>query len=72
MQNLVAVGVADPGEQIRVGQRALDRVIAGKQPRTKLIEVRFQRLQATPVEVCQRVLAADQVDRGALLLRRLS
>src|SRR6266849_5017276 len=72
MQDLVAIGVAYARKQIWIGQGALDSVVAGQQPRSELIQGSVQRLQPAAVILGECGLAAQQVNRGALLLRRLS
>ena len=71
VQDLVAVGVADAREQVGIGQRALDGVVADEQPRAELVEVGVERLEAAAIEFGQRGRAAQQVHRGPLLRRRL-
>ena len=69
MQDLVAIGVADAREQVGIGQGAFHGVVADEQSRTELIEGGVERFQTTSIEFGQRVLAAQEVNRGPLLRR---
>src|SRR6185503_14705554 len=67
VQDFVRVRVADTAEEMRVGQRALERVALARQRLVKLLRRRLERLDAARVERAKRVLAANQLHRGAFL-----
>ena len=67
MQDFVRIGVADAGEQPRAGQRALERVVLGREARSELRRCAGQRLEATGVECRERCLALDNMQRRAAL-----
>ncbi len=71
MQDLVGVGVADAAEQVRVGQRALQRVVLELQAGGEGLERRVQHLEAAGVVPREARLALDQVQRGTALGTRL-
>src|SRR5262245_23255695 len=56
---------------MRVGQRALERVILPRQPRAKVVRGRLERLQSSWIKRQQAVLTAHELNRGALLRARL-
>ena len=65
VQDLVGVGVPNPREQARVGQRALQGVVLAAQRDSKGHEVRLQHLDASTVVLTQRVFALGDVQRCA-------
>ncbi len=67
MQDLVGVGVADSREQSRRGQGAFQRVVLGAQAGREVGQATLQDLDASRVVLRQRVVAAHDVQRGALL-----
>ena len=58
MEDLVRVGVADAAEQVRVGQRALERVVLAPQRRGERRRVRVEHFEAAGIVRGQRVPAA--------------
>ncbi len=72
MEDLVGVGVADAGEDARVGERALERVVLGGEHRAERLERRAHHLDSAAIVRSKRVLAFDQVERGPLLGARLA
>ena len=71
MQDLVGVGVADAGEQARVRQRALGRMVLARQRLAETGEVHSEHLDPPAVELRERRLSRDQMERGPLLRRGL-
>ena len=67
MQDLVRVSVADPAEEVRVGQGALERVRLPAQRGVERGVVGLEHLESARVEPSQPVLAAHHVQRGPLL-----
>ena len=67
MQDLVRIGVADAAEQVRVGQRALDRVVLAGERIVELLERCLERLDAAGIERGKRRLTAHHLHRRALL-----
>ena len=65
MQDLVRVCVADPAEQPRIGERALQRVILAREGGAKGCEIGGEHLEPAGVMVIEPVLASDEVKRGA-------
>src|SRR5688572_11104090 len=63
MQNLVRIRVAYAAEQMRIGQRALQRMIPLPKGRGKLFERRFQYFESTRIVLRQRVASVDDVER---------
>src|SRR5207249_4593412 len=70
-EDLVGVGVADPAEEPRVGERTLERVTLRDERRTKRREVRAVQLQPARVVRADPLLAPHEVDRSAPLRARL-
>ena len=68
MKNLVGVGVADATEDVRIGQRALQRVIALGQPGTERCQIGIQDFEPLRIERSHRFGAANDVN-GCLTLR---
>src|SRR5205807_6050550 len=56
---------------IWIGQRALERMILAAQGFLERLQARFEYLDSSAVELAERLLAAHQVERGALLGRGL-
>ena len=67
MQDLVGVGVADAGEEARIGERALEGVVLAFNRAGELRQIRFEDLDAARVHRLQRRLALHQMQRGAPL-----
>src|SRR6478672_612393 len=63
VKDLVRVGVADPAEQSRIGQRALEGVILGGQAFGKLRRRALEDLESTARELGEPALAGDEEDR---------
>ena len=70
MEDLVGVGVADAGEEARVGQRALDDVVLACQRLAEGLRARFERLDPSPIEFLQSRFPARQIQRSSLLRAR--
>src|SRR3954468_11528278 len=69
MQYLVGVRVADAAEEMRVGERALERVILAAQLRGEVAHLRAEDFHAAGIErVEPRVV--DEMNAGALLRAR--
>ncbi len=51
MEDFVRVGVADARVQTRVGERALQGVILDEQMLEETIDVRFEDLESTSIEI---------------------
>ena len=64
VQDFVGVRVADAGEEPRIGQRPLQRVVLARKARGERREVRVLDLQAAGVEARERRLADDEVQRA--------
>jgi len=71
VQDLVGVRVADAAEEARVGQRALDGVVLGDQPRGERVACRRHDVDAARVERSERFTPLDDMERCAPLLARL-
>ena len=71
VQNLVGVRVADAAEEMRIGQRALERVVLPPQRLANSSAVDVKHLEAAGIECGQRLLAPNQIQRGAPLRARL-
>ena len=67
VQDLVGVGVADPGKEPRIGERAFHGVVLREQRLAERRRVRGQHVDAAPVQRPQRRRSAQQVERGAPL-----
>jgi len=67
MQDLVGVRIADSAEDVRIGERALERVIGRAQRRRERLEGRLERLDTSRAERRQPSFACDYVERGAML-----
>ena len=70
VQDLVRIGVADAAEQMRIGERALERVALARQRLVKLLAGRLERLDTAGIERAQRRVAAYQLQRRPLLRAR--
>jgi hypothetical protein len=71
VEDLVRVGVADPREEPRVGERPLQRVVLAPERRGERLRRRSDRVEAARVVLGERCLAPDDVERRALLRPRL-
>ena len=67
MQDLVRVGVADAAEDVRIGQRALERVVLAHERRAEVLQRRAEHLDPARVVLRERLLAAHHVHRRAPL-----
>ena len=67
MQDLVGVRVADAGEEMRVGQCTLERVIVLLEPFAKSIRVDFENLYAARIHRLDCGSAVYQMKRSAPL-----
>ena len=67
VQDLVGVGVADPAEQVRVRQRAFQRVAPARQRAAEGLEVGPEDLEAAGIVRLQPLLAPNEVERRAPL-----
>ena len=67
MQNLVGIGIADAAQQVRIGQRALQRVILARQRLAELLDGRRQHFEAAGIVRRELPLrrAPDTATRGA-------
>ena len=64
-ENFVGVGVANAGEEARVGERALEGVIGGSEAGGELFESGVQDFEAAGIELVEAGFALDDVERGA-------
>ena len=71
VQDLVGIGVADPAEHPRVGQRTLEGMILAAQRPGELGGAGVEHFQAAAVEVGKAGGPGDQMQRGALVLGNL-
>ena len=67
MQDLVGICIADPAEDMGIGQSAFQRVVADGQAARELIESCGHHVHAAGIERGQSSLALRHVQRGALL-----
>src|SRR5687768_12877229 len=67
VENLVRVGVTDAAEESRVRKGALDRVILRAQSLRELVDRALERLQPAAIELDQRLLTSNQMQRRTLL-----
>ena len=71
MQDLVGVRVADPAEDVRIGQRALERVVLLPQAAGKGRQIGGQHLEPLRIERGERRFAAHEMNRCLPLRSRL-
>ncbi len=71
MEDLVGVGVADAGEETRIRQRALQRVVLPCQRLAESRQVRVEDLDAAAVELREARAPLDEVERRPLLRAHL-
>ena len=71
MQDLVGVRVADAAQQLRIGQRALERVVALREPLRERRKVEWRDLESAAIVLGERRFAVDDVERRAALAARL-
>src|SRR5882724_462031 len=71
MQDLVRVRVADAREDVRVGQRALERVVLAGDRAAELLRVTGEGIDPARVERLKPRLTPHEMYRGALLRARL-
>src|SRR5436190_4136831 len=71
MQDLVRIRVADAREDVRVGQRALERVVLTGDGAAELLRVAGEGIDPARVERLKRRLTPQEVYRRALLRARL-
>ena len=62
MQNLVGVGIADSAEQVRIGKRALQRVVLRGQPRRERFEAGLEHLEPARVQRLKTVFPFHHVE----------
>src|SRR6266850_2868096 len=67
VKNLVGVSVADAAEQMRIGERPLQRVILTPERGAELIQRRFERLDAAWIMAVERGLTAYDLDGSPFL-----
>src|SRR5262245_58738551 len=72
MKNLVGVRVADATEQMRIGQRALDRVISALKRFGKRRKIRVHHFEATRIVLSKHSLTLYEVQRRLPLGTRFS
>jgi hypothetical protein len=65
-ENFVGVGIADAGEEARVGEGAFESVIGGDEVGGKLFERGVENLEAAGVKGTEAGFAVDEVEGGAL------
>src|SRR4030095_271099 len=63
MKNLVGVGMSDATEQMRIGQRTLDRVISAPKHFRKGLKIGVHHLDPTGIVLSKRCLTLDNVQR---------
>jgi len=66
-ENFVGVGVADAGEEARVGERALEGVIGGEKDGGELVERGVEDFEAAGIEGMEASFAGDDVKGSAFL-----
>ncbi len=71
MEDLVGVGTADPGQQARVGEGTLERVVLPPERLAELGLRGLERLDPAPIESHEPALAGEGVERRAPLRARL-
>ncbi len=62
MEDLVRVGIADPAEEARIGQCALERVTLAHQPFGEVGPVAFEHLESAALEGLERGFTREEVD----------
>ena len=62
MEDLVRVGVADAAEDVRIGQRSLQRVALAGEGGSKLFERNVERLDAARIVRADGLLASDDMN----------
>ena len=67
MEDLVGVGVSDPGEEPRVREGALQGVVLPRQGRAKSGEIGLEHLEAAAPVFRHSLLSPHQVERGSFL-----
>ena len=63
MQDLIRIRVADSAEQMRIGERALERMTLACQQRSKCLQIGFQYFGAARIERTNAFLSAHQMQR---------
>src|SRR5678815_1184458 len=71
MENLVRIGVADPTEQMRIGQRAFERVVVLAQNASERWEISLDHVDPARVVLLQCRASADDKQRRLPLRSRL-
>ena len=64
-EDLVGIGVADAGEEARVGESAFEGVIVGRKAGGKLLEAGFEDFEASRIEGAEAGFAFDNVEGSA-------
>src|SRR5262245_41988871 len=67
MEYLVGVGVADPAEEVRIRERALQRVVLARERGAECVEVTIERLDAAAIVRVEARAPLHDVQRRALL-----
>src|SRR5439155_21011201 len=67
VQDLIGVRVADPAEEMGIGQRSLQRVVLTRERVAKPIERGVERLETAGIERRQRRLTSHELNGRALL-----
>jgi len=67
VEDLVRVGVADAGEDARIGEGALERPVLGGDRPAEAVEIGPQNLQPAGIVLRQGLLAPDHVERRPFL-----
>jgi hypothetical protein len=65
VEYLVGVGVADAAEETRIGERALQGVVLGAEPRGEVGDARVEHFEPAAVEPGERAVASNEVERRA-------
>ncbi len=67
MKDLVGVGIADPAEEVRIGQRAFERVVLARERTREAREIALERLDSAGIELGEFRATANGDERRALL-----
>src|SRR6266545_3475913 len=71
VEDFVGVGVANAGEEARIGQSSLDGVVLARQGLAEERQIRVEGLESSPIEIVERLLPARQMERRPLPGTRL-
>ncbi|SPE25976.1 hypothetical protein SBA2_270086 [Acidobacteriia bacterium SbA2] len=72
VQYLIGIRVADAAHEMRIGERALERVVLGREARRELFEAGLKHLEPARVEAGELLRACHHVNRGPLARSRLA